>query len=74
MTMIKKVARAIADDAHVDYALKHLHQARAAIEAMRGPTEEMLFAGQIDLGSGGELDRENLTEVYQLIITAALKE
>lgn len=42
------------------------------LEAIREPTEEMLFAGTIDLGSGGELDNKNLTEVYQLMIDAAL--
>lgn len=83
--MIERVARALAksDGVDPDYRKcgigipkweRYVGEARAAIEAMREPTQEMLFDGQINLGAGGELDNENLKEVWGLMIDAALNE
>lgn len=47
--------------------------ARAMIEAMREPTDEMIQAGYINEGSSG-VDKDYIKEVYELMIDAALKE
>ncbi len=68
MTMIKKVALAIANAEGFPYgALNYIRIARIAIEAMREPTEEMLDAGAYDLDM-------TLKMQYQRMIDAALKE
>ena len=46
--------------------------AKAAIEALREPTEEMKIAGSIDPGAGGP-DHGYETEVWQAMIDEALK-
>jgi len=87
--MIEKVARALA----LQYAKNAAHRepnddnwqgeykaAKAAIEAMREPSEEMCNIGASEpiyhcWGSGGEFtDPSSAGEIYQRMINAALKE
>lgn len=88
--MIKRVARAIADANMEDYdELKELHDAlaRAAIAAMREPTEAMIEVGndQIDWWRGthekewapmpedSTTCEEDVKDAYQAMIDAILK-
>ncbi len=66
MTMIEKVAIAI-DQQVGTKRVDRLQLARAAIEAMREPTEEMLDAGAYDLDMTLEMQ-------YQRMIDVALQE
>lgn len=45
---------------------------RAALQAMREPTDAMLSTGCVDLGSGGELNDKNLAQIWRSMIDAAL--
>jgi hypothetical protein len=73
--IIERVKRAIWDVAIDKPSRLDLEDmARAAIKAMREPTEEMLSTGCVDLGSGGELDNENLSRIWREMIDAALIE
>lgn len=67
--MIDRIAGAIMGASHSDYRI----MARAAITAMREPSDEMIICGSIDPGSGGPDDGYS-KEVYQAMIDAALKE
>ncbi len=67
MTMMEKVADAMFDCNIQFKILTNKQLARAAIEAMREPTEEMLDAGAYDLDM-------TLKMQYQRMIDAALKE
>lgn len=75
MTMIERVAEAIAD-AHKLHGRNFNSMARAAIEAMREPTEHMLDYGAChedqdhDIFDEGHISRE----VWQAMIDAALAE
>lgn len=51
--------------------LNSIDKARSVVLAMREPTAEMIDAGRINLGAGGELDNENLKEVWALMIDQA---
>ena len=55
------------------YRIELRKQAKAAIEAMREPTEEMLIDGTQDAGAGGP-DKQYIKEVFQCMIDTALKE
>jgi hypothetical protein len=81
--MIERVARAIADaiDGEAD---KFTHspqnwelwvpQARAAVEAMREPTERMAYSGSWAVGPGGHAAKKaELAKAYTAMIDAALK-
>lgn len=67
MTMIEKVARAIAEAVSKNEQASNMwsETAKAAIEAMREPSEAMISI--IDVTSGA-------VEQYQAMIDAALKE
>jgi hypothetical protein len=80
--MVERVARALwvaHCDAHTDEGSQvqdhpmYIAQARAALHAMREPTEAMLSMGCIDLGSGGDLDDKNVLQIWQAMIDEALK-
>lgn len=78
-SVVERVKAAIAEkmapaiDVRAPYAKAMFDMAaRAAIEAMREPTEEMRIAGSVDPCSGGP-DLGYETEVYQAIFDAALK-
>lgn len=88
MTMIEKVAEALfrADggwsaDARLDEAIaddapakpKFIKAARAAIEAMREPTEAMIAAGNIAAGLN-QSDKHEIPHILAAVIDAALKE
>lgn len=64
-SMIDRVARALADNHEAPLQ----YQARAAIEAMREPTEEMLDAGHIHAGTV-----DDAYVCFTTMIDAALKE
>lgn len=87
--MVERVARAICRQANIDDGYddglvfknsmdagmwkNHIDQARAAIEAMREPTREMGWAG---LHTTDALDQERtgvVSDVWQAMIAAALK-
>lgn len=83
MTMIEKVARAIArsididpDDGRAEDAMKWIRiTAKAAIEAMREPSDEMIIAADIYVEDGSEWGKQKtIVEGYQQMIDAALKE
>ena len=64
MTMVERVARAIASDSNTIWdnldegsRANYESMARAAIEAMREPTEEMLWAGIEDKSDDGLISR-----------------
>ncbi len=69
MTMVEKVARAIcnAERYHQDSYELYIPAAKAAIKAMREPTEEMLDVGSYDLDM-------TLDTQYKYMIDEALKE
>ncbi len=69
MTMIEKVARAIrdaSDKTGMEYDICEIQLARAAIEAMREPTDEMIHKVPIGYCTA--------REVWECMIDAALKE
>jgi phosphoribosylformylglycinamidine (FGAM) synthase-like enzyme len=69
-TMVERVGWAIAREGariDVDDTPYHLRVARAALEAMREPTEAMVQAGINDSGAFG------LASAYRTMIDAALK-
>lgn len=61
------------DDLFSSEKTQYMRQAKAAIEAMREPTEGMKIAGTLDAGCGGP-DEEYIGQVWQAMIDAALKE
>ncbi len=67
MNMIEKVAKAMAlyEDSMEDYWKRYTGLAKAAIEAMREPSEEMIYQGPGD----PYMDKE----VWAKMIDAALK-
>jgi hypothetical protein len=69
MTMVERVAHALSEEADWDGVMPHrkdryLRQARAAIAAMREPTEEMVDAGY--------LADESATGTWQAMIDTAI--
>lgn len=67
-----EAAVALLDPKKVEVQWLHLRAAaRAAIEAMREPTEEMKLAGSLDPGAGGP-DPGYETDVWQAMIDEAL--
>lgn len=66
MNMIEQVARAIAAHNGSGSYMAYTGEARAAIEAMRVPNEEMLAAGYI-------VTVDDELEVWETMIDAALK-
>jgi len=70
MTMIEKVARAIEK---AELGNNWEAQARAAIEAMREPTEEMAQRGGAHLGLSPR-DRFSMKAAWKKMIDAALNE
>ena len=78
--MIERIARALAKEEGYAYdPLPYNARARAAIEAMREPTEEMKRAGCKEpiyqcWGRNGEFtDDESAGDIFTLMIDAALK-
>ena len=78
--MIERVAQAICgDDNPANILTVHRMRARAAIEAMRDPTQEMKKAGCKEpiyhcWGNKGEFtDDESAGDIFTLMIDAALK-
>lgn len=84
--MVERVARALADGAHCpsqcstycgDTTACVAHAAaRAAIEAMRGPTEAMVKAADLEALPGGVGERGFRADIeteWDAMITAALK-
>jgi hypothetical protein len=73
--MIKRVAEAMAavdkmDDGRWEYLIPH---ARAAIEAMREPTHDMLVAGATaQAGYDHRFESDNAEEIFSDMIDAAL--
>lgn len=88
MTMIERVARAIAQHCGVDPSPEYAPKARAAIEAMREPTEAMIdvplfndpsavfkIGGRtIDATKKYESRRDLRPYIYRAMIDAALKD
>lgn len=81
MNMIEKVERAMAKQlGEAVFWVSYLSQAKAAIEAMREPTEEMNKIGASEpiyhcWEIGGEFTNdESAGEIYSRMIDAALKE
>jgi hypothetical protein len=76
MTMIEKVARAICKDCYINFdklteksKQATMRNAKAAIEAMREPNEQMMKAGlEINVNDDG------FKVFYKAMIDAALKE
>lgn len=70
MTMIERVAEAIkkCDKNMTEFRNWEKIFAKAAIETMREPTNEMIKAGFFNIKNG------TVEEVYQVMIDAALKE
>lgn len=71
--MIEKVATALAEANQEDFEeTRHLHLAlaRAAIKAMREPTEEMVNAGRNEC----VVNREQAIRIHSAMIDAALAE
>ena len=64
MTMIEKVAKAIckAERYHQDSYELYIPAAKAAIEAMQEPTDEMLDAGAYDLDMTLEIQYKNMID------------
>lgn len=73
-TMVEKVARVIADNA--GDGRDYTDVARAAIDAMREPTERMISEGEsaAKVGIGKCCDDEALPRVWHWMIDAALAE
>lgn len=75
-TMIERVARALSATQGM-YWTEHLRAARAAIEAMREPTDRMLDAGvaanTVELPSGGQIIVA-VDPAWDAMIDAALAE
>lgn len=80
--MVERVALAISgSDDPANILSIHRHRARAAIEAMRLPTREMVNAGAIDIERAGndetnstfELWNHEVIAVWQAMIDAALQ-
>lgn len=90
MTMVERVARAICDSLEADdfdslgdrsiVKAAYLQQARAAIWAMREPTQGMVTSGTDAATMGDEgvfrilIDKECAAEAWTLMIDAALNE
>ena len=72
MTMIERVAAAIAK-VPVNYPTSSLQQAKAAIEALRMPTEAMINIVGYEGFRSKESDEEFI-KVWNLILDATLKE
>lgn len=71
-SMIEKVARAIADQTGMGHRwTEHRHEARAAIKAMREPTEAMVFASA---KLSQPVHRSDAYLIWQAMIDAALNE
>jgi hypothetical protein len=71
--MVEKVAKAMLKDAknqNVDFRyVCYTSLARAAIKALREPTEEMMNVDAPDMPAGGDIK-----EIWQAMIDAALKD
>lgn len=72
-SMIERVGRAIAEanqEDYMEFAALHDAMARAAIEAMKRPvTDDMIEAGTNAIHNG-----QNVSEIFDDMIDAALKE
>lgn len=76
-TMVERVARAICEASGETFDICpgiHMDAARAAIEAMMEPTEEMVKAGMDANPRGRTISDSDLTAIYRAMFQAALKE
>lgn len=75
MTMIEKIARAIYNNEHGERTMEEcINHAKAALEAMKKPSEGMVKEGAW-IKPGGEIVGDSAAlQVYQTMIEAALKE
>lgn len=72
MTIIERVSRAISGAPFPSKS--SLRKARAAIEAMREPTENMIFAGSQGYDPSLDLGYKEAAGIFQAMIDAALNE
>lgn len=77
MTLVERMARAISDAEFTGIQPvtdHHRRDARAALKAMREPTEAMLTAGGNEGGFDGYRQTDNTADIWRAMIDAALTE